>query len=260
MHHVQDKPSISHKLYKSEFCEYDRKVDLLPGQLLSVHANRPFYKLKSVTRCKGGNSKGVFCMNHSRKTVLWLTQTAVLAAIIIVMAFTPLGYLHTLGLEITFMMIPVVVGSIIIGPAAGAVLGCVFGITSFLQCFGMSTFGGTILAINPFFTLIVCIPTRTLSGWIPGLIYRGLHKVTANKLIPSAAASLFGALLNTLFFMSTLMLLFGRTEYIRSLMGEMSVIPFVLAFVGLQGLIEAIITFIVGGVLSAALLRALKRN
>ncbi len=51
---------------------------------------------------------------------LWMAQTAILAAIIILMAFTPLGYLRVGALSITFLPIPVVVGAILISPATGA--------------------------------------------------------------------------------------------------------------------------------------------
>ena len=65
------------------------------------------------------------------KKIVEMAQMAVLTAIILIMAFTPLGYLRTAGLEISLITIPVVIGAMITGPAAGAVLGGVFGITSF---------------------------------------------------------------------------------------------------------------------------------
>ena len=74
------------------------------------------------------------------KRINKLVQLGLLTAIVILMAFTPLGYLRTAGLEITFIMIPVIVGAILLGPGAGALLGGVFGLTSFVQCFGMSPF------------------------------------------------------------------------------------------------------------------------
>ena len=52
-----------------------------------------------------------------------LVYMAILIAIILVMAFTPLGYLKTAGIEITFIQVPVIVGAILMGPAAGAILG-----------------------------------------------------------------------------------------------------------------------------------------
>lgn len=83
-------------------------------------------------------------MNRSSRTVK-LVEMALLVAIILILAFTPLGYIKTLGLEITLIVVPVTIGAIILGPLGGAVLGAVFGITSFIQCFGMSPFGAVLL-------------------------------------------------------------------------------------------------------------------
>ena len=105
-----------------------------------------------------------------------LTTTAIFTAILVLMAFTPLGYLKTGGLEISFSMIPVALGAMLLGPACGAILGAVFGITSFIQCFGMSAFGAALLGINPFLTAAVCIIPRTLMGWLTGLIFNAIQK------------------------------------------------------------------------------------
>ena len=71
-----------------------------------------------------------------------MAEIALLTAIVLILAFTPLGYLKTpWGVEITFIVVPVAVGSVILGPTAGAFLGLVFGMTSFVQCFGASPMG-----------------------------------------------------------------------------------------------------------------------
>ena len=98
------------------------------------------------------------------KKTLEMVQMAVLIAIIVLMAFTPIGYIRTAGLSISIITIPVVIGAMIVGPKCGLVLGTVFGLTSFYQCFGMDPFGAMLLSINPFFTFIVCVPTRALMG------------------------------------------------------------------------------------------------
>ena len=67
-----------------------------------------------------------------------MVQMAILIAIMIILAFTPLGYLKFGLIEITLMVIPVAVGAIVLGPLCGAILGGVFGLTSFIQCFGFS--------------------------------------------------------------------------------------------------------------------------
>lgn len=123
-------------------------------------------------------------MNKNKFSTKYLVEMALLVAIILLMAFTPIGYIKTAGLEITLIVVPVAVGAVTLGPTAGAILGGVFGITSFIQCFGMSQFGALLLGINPFLTFLVCVPTRILMGWLTGLIYHGLRKTK----IPSAAS------------------------------------------------------------------------
>ncbi len=196
-----------------------------------------------------------------QKKTLWLAETAMFAAIIIVMSFTPLGYLKTPGLEITFIMIPVVIGAIVGGPSAGAILGGVFGLTSFIQCFGSSAFGATLLSINPVFTFIVCM-TRVLAGLLIGLIYKAIAKNEKRQIVGATVASLIGSVLNTLFFMSALVLLFGRTEFIQNMMSQMgasNILHFVLLFVGVQGAVEAAVCFVIGTAVSSALIKVTNR-
>lgn len=77
-------------------------------------------------------------MKQSKLSTKYLVELALLVAVILLMAFTPIGYIKTLGLEITLIVIPVAVGAVTLGPTGGAILGGVFGVTSFIQCFGMS--------------------------------------------------------------------------------------------------------------------------
>ena len=191
-------------------------------------------------------------MNNSIRTRT-MVRLALFIAIIIVMEVTNIGYIKTpTGLEMTLMPVPVLVGAIILGPACGAILGCVFGLTSFFQCFGKSQFGAVLLGINPIYTFIVCVVTRTLMGWICGLIFKAINS-DGRGIVSFSIASLSGALLNTLFFMTALIALFGKTDFIMGFRGSMGLIQFVAAFVGVQGLIEAIVCFVIGTALSKTL-------
>lgn len=186
---------------------------------------------------------------------LRLVQLALFTAIILLMAFTPLGYIKTPGLEITLLVVPVSVGAILFGPAGGAVLGGIFGLTSFIQCFGISAFGAVLLGINPVGTFIVTIIPRILMGWLTGLAFTGLRKWNKTRGISFAAASLIGPFLNTLLFMSAMMLFFYNTDYIQGFaesLGTGNVFAFVIAFVGINGLIEAVVCFILGTAISKA--------
>ena len=185
----------------------------------------------------------------------YLVELALLVAIILLMAFTPIGYIKTAGLEITLIVIPVAVGAVTLGPTAGAILGAVFGITSFIQCFGMSAFGTMLLGVNPILTFIVCVPTRILDGWLTGLIYQGLRKTSLPSGASVTLANLCCPLLNTTFFMGTLVTLFAGT--MREQFGMTKVIPFIAAFVGVNGVVEAAVCFVIGAAVSTALKKAL---
>ena len=198
-------------------------------------------------------------MRNSKVTKM--VQMAILIAIIVLMAFTPIGFIRTAGLEIQLIMIPVVIGAMILGPAAGALFGFVFGMLSFFQCFGMSPFGAVLLGINPFLTFVVCVPTRTLAGFLSGLVFKLLKKVDKTKLICYFVGGLAGAVFNTIFFMSTLMLFFWNTDYIQSLNADgLNVFAFVVAFVGLNGLLEWPATCIAGGLVSKAVHKYVKTS
>lgn len=203
-------------------------------------------------------------MKENRKKLVYLVQLALLTAIIVVMAFTPLGYLKIGLLSITFLTIPVIIGAVAMGPTAGAILGGVFGITSLIQCFGADAFGATLLSINPFYTGIVCIIPRVLMGLLCGWIFRGLARIDKTKIVSYVVAGLSGALLNTIFFMSSLILLFGRTDYIREIWNTIApgtnVLMFVVAFVGVNGLVETIVCGSVGALISKAVCRFAKKN
>ncbi len=190
--------------------------------------------------------------NVSPRTVK-MVLLAILTAIMLILAFPPLK----VGvIEMSFMMVPVAVGAIVLGPLAGLILGGVFGATSFIQALtATSEFGAKLVAINPFYTFILTMVPRILMGWLTGLIFQALHRIDRTRFISYGAASLSAALLNTIFFMSFLILLFGNTDYIKSFQGDMKLIPFIIAFVGINGLVEAVATMIIGGAVSRALIR-----
>ena len=193
-------------------------------------------------------------MSRSRTT--FMVKLALMVAIIFVMAFSPLGYLRTPGLTITFLTVPVAVGAIILGPTAGAICGGAFGLTSAIMALtGGSAFSAALLQINPFGLLFT-----VLEGWLCGLIFAALKKVFKNGAF--IIASLSCPLLNTLLFMSSLVLFFFHTEYIQNIasgLGTSNPLFFVVLFVGIQGAIEAVVCTILGSAVSRALTAALKK-
>ena len=187
-------------------------------------------------------------MNNSKK-LLKLTVNAVFIAIIAVMSFTPLGYLRLGAVEISLLAIPVAFGGAVMGVGSGALLGLAFGVSSFIQCFGMSAFGTAIMGVSPVSTFIICIIPRVLMGAGSALVYKLLKGKNVQDNVSSLISFLTAAVLNTLFFVGSFILLFGNTEFYSGLETQFAttnVIAFFAAFVGLNGLVEAVASGVFG--------------
>ena len=192
--------------------------------------------------------------NRSRQTTL----LGLLTAILMVLGMTPLGYLNIGPLAITLNMIPVAVGAAALGPMGGAVLGAVFGMTSFLQCLGIggsSAMGLILFDINPVFAFLQRFIPRVITGFLTGLIYQGVRKY-AKAPVAGSVAGFFAAALNTVLFMGALLMLYGDTQYLTDLIAGRNVFVFVCTFVGVNALAELPVSTVVTGALCTALERA----
>ena len=100
-------------------------------------------------------------MNNTKKGTGWMVRVALLVAIVILLANTPLGMIQLPIIKATTVHIPVIIGAILLGPLAGAILGAVFGICSMLS----NTYAPTLLsfAFSPFMS------TTGLSGAVKAL-------------------------------------------------------------------------------------------
>lgn len=193
----------------------------------------------------------------SKFNVKQLTLLGMMIAILLLMSFTPLGYLNVGPLAITFNVIPVAIAALALGPAGGLIAGFVFGLTSFLQCLGiggLSLMGSTLFGINPFFSIILCFVPRMLDGLLLGFIFRGVSRL--NCVAACFVTGFCAAFLNTAFFMSTLVLLFGRTEYVQGLMNGQNVLVFICTFVGINAVCEMLSSTIITGAVGTVLCKA----
>lgn len=195
-----------------------------------------------------------------RKKTLSLVRLSIFVAIIIIMAFTPLGYLKVGFISITFLTLPVSVGAIIGGVGYGAILGAVFGLTSFIQCFGMDAFGTMLMGINPFFTFIMCMVPRIAMGILVALIFKALQKADKKQFLSHSIANLSGALLNTVFFIGFLVLFFGSDTGVMTALGADSIIAVIGILLTFNAAIEAVVCLILGTAVSRVLIHFLKKD
>lgn len=203
-----------------------------------------------------------------RTNVRSLAELALLVAIVLIMAYTPLGYLKTpWGVEITFIVIPVAVGSVILGPAAGAFLGLVFGLTSFAQCFGASPLGTVLLQENPIGTFFCCVINRVIVGVVPGLLYLALKRFGKTRIAGLALCCFLTPLLNTFLYIFGNWLIFSDTwlnisitNYGYAGSGGLSLLVFLMGMVAVNGLAEAATCLVIGTAVCKALQKTLNRD
>ena len=142
-------------------------------------------------------------MNSSSK-VQQITRMAILVAIIFLLSFTPLGYLVIGPIAATTIQMPVIVGAVLMGPAAGGVLGFFFGLTMP----GADPFATLALAHSPFAYLAVCLGARIAMGLLTGLLAEGLKKLPflqdRGAVVRYGAAGFVGSILNTVFYLGML--------------------------------------------------------
>ncbi len=195
-----------------------------------------------------------------RTNVRRLCELALLMALILVMAYTPLGYLVVGPLSLSFLTIPVAIGAMLLGPSAGALLGVVFGLTSFFNMMqGKSVMGTALFAVSPARSFILAVVARLLCGLCAGLVYLAAKKLLKGKTkLCCAIGGIATPLLNTLFYMSALVLLFYNCEYVQNLVVSLGVtnpFSFVVVLVGFQGLLEAVVGCVISTAVTVPLLK-----
>lgn len=197
-------------------------------------------------------------MKRSNANVRTITIMGLMTALLLLFSFTPIGTIPIGPLSITLNVIPLAIAAVTLGPKGGLAMGCVFGFLSFLQCLGIgvpSGMGAVLFGINPFLAFVQRFVPRALDGFLVGLIFQALSK-RAGKIPAFFAAGFCTAFLNTLFFMSALVLLFGNTDYVQGLIGGRNILLFICAFVGVNAVVEMIVCTLVTGVVGSALSHA----
>lgn len=193
-----------------------------------------------------------------------MTQLALLTAITLVLAYTPIGYLPLGPFNVSFLSVPVCIGAVVMGPGVGAFLGLVFGLTSFGNALsGGSVMGVALMSVSPVGYFVQSVVGRVLMGLCTGLIFRAVRKVDRRGFASYVVGAVSAPLLNTVFYMGLMCLIFYNCDYVQNLVATTGVtnpILFVLAVVGVQGVIEVLVCGVIGSVISKAVDAALGRR
>ena len=205
---------------------------------------------------------------------LAMTQIALLGAVICVLAFTPgIGYIPLGVTRATIVHIPVIVGSIILGPKKGAVLGFLFGMTSFIN----NTINPTVTSFTftPFYnggnfwSLVICFVPRILVGVLPYFVYAGVkfffdkligENSRGSKTVSLALAGLAGSLTNTILVMVGIAVFFGDAYSAANEILPEALFSVILSVIGINGLPEAVVAAVLTVAITGALMKYLGRH
>ena len=187
---------------------------------------------------------------------------AVLVAVLVVLAHVNIPM--PMGLSITFNMIPVAIAAMAMGIPGGAIIGGAFGLISFLQCYGIcgvSGMGAALVSANPGFgfaclMFVQRFVSRVLVGVLAALVFRALQKTKQPMYVKGLVTGFSAALLNTLLFMSLLVILFSQTSYMQNQMAGRTVLAYLVASVGINAVVEMAVAALVTGAAGVALKKA----
>lgn len=206
-------------------------------------------------------------MKHKTKDTRWMAAVAMMAAIVVLLANTPLGLIQLPVIKATTTHIPVIIGAILLGPLAGGILGGVFGICSLISntiapvatsmCF--SPFLSTTGLVGAVKAVWVSVGCRILIGVVAGWLWLGLKKLHVNDYIALPVVGFAGSMTNTIAVMFSILFLF-RAEYAAAKNIAMEAFyDFVMGVVTGTGVIEAVVALVLVTVIGKALLKVLKR-
>lgn len=189
-------------------------------------------------------------MNKTQK----LTRLALIMALLVILGFTPLGFIAVPPVSITLMHIPVIIGSILLGYSYGGVLGLAFGIISMIKAtttpMASDILFSPVLSGAPIYSTIMCVLPRVLLGIIPGLLCGWFKKTPMPETLSigiSAAISTIVHTFSVLFFMSIFF-------------GGMTIVDIFKFIVAINGSLEIVVAVVISIAVCKPLLVLYKRK
>ena len=206
-------------------------------------------------------------MKEKKRDTRWMVCVALMAAIVIVLANTPLGMIQLPIIKATTVHIPVILGAVLLGPLAGGILGGVFGLCSLVS----NTMAPTLLsfAFSPFLSttglpgvlkaLWISVGCRILIGVVSGWLWKLFEKVHLNQTIALPITGFVGAMVNTVTVMGSIYLLFAQQYAQAQNVGITAVWGLIMGTITASGIPEAIASAVLVLALGKVLLRFMKR-
>ncbi len=190
-----------------------------------------------------------------KRSVLYTVELAVLTAIVLVLQLTgAVIKIPFLGTSVSLVLIPIALGAMLLGPAAGAWLGFVFGAISFFVggVMGADAFTLFLFQDAPVMTALICFVKSTLAGFLSGWIYKTLKNKTPTLAV--FLASMVVPVVNTGIFILGCFIIMETIKGFAATIGMAGTSMIYFIFIVLAG-VNFIVEFIINTLFSPALKR-----
>ena len=206
-------------------------------------------------------------MKKQKVDTKYMATLAMFCGLMIVMGMTGIGFIPLPVIKATTMHIPVILGAVLLGWKAGAVLGAVFGLCSIwantvtpnLLSFAFSPFMTNEGGIGVLKSLWIALGCRTLFGLAAGWIWALLKKVKWNDLLALPVTAVVATMLHTCLVMGSIYVLLAQQYAEAKNVGFSAVFGLIMGTVTASGIPEAILAAILVTFIGKALLRFTKR-
>ena len=207
-------------------------------------------------------------MKTKKHDTRWMVSVALMAAIVIVLANTPLGMIQLPIIKATTVHIPVIIGAILLGPLAGGILGFVFGVCSLISntmaptllSFAFSPFMSTTGLLGAVKAIWISVGCRILIGVAAGWLWILFKKLKMNQkvyqVIALAITGFVGSMVNTVTVMGSIYMLFAQQYAEAKNVGVTAVWGLIMGTVTASGIPEAIAAAILVAVITKVLLKS----
>lgn len=197
----------------------------------------------------------------------YLVSLAMMCAVLLVLGMTGIGFIQLPVIKATTMHIPVILGAILLGPGAGAVLGGVFGLCSI---WANTTAPGLLsFAFSPFMTteglpgvlksLWIAFVCRILLGVLAGWFWKLFKKVLKKDYVALPVTAALASVCHTILVMGSIYILLAQQYADAKNVAASAVFDLVLGTIVASGIPEAIAAAILVTGIGKALLNISKR-
>lgn len=201
-------------------------------------------------------------MKHKRDTKR-MVLLGMLIAVLLVMGTTGIGFIPLPVIKATTMHIPVILGAILLGPTAGAILGGAFGLCSIwantvtpgLLSFAFSPFMSTTGFPGMVKSVWIALGCRILFGWLAGWIWKLLKKLKMHDMAALPVTAAVSTVCHTLLVMGSIYILLAQQYAAAKNVAVSAVFGLVMGTVTASGIPEAIVAAVLVTAVGKALLQ-----